>query len=172
MRKKRKNLFGKIVIILFLIMIAVGFMIPGSIDSNDGSQGYIEPRICQVDADCYLICEDSPVKVLCSQNLCVQNSCEEGNYYSFNDNPLTFELIVEENDTSVDLIGKEEDLFIKFNGNVVSLYSSGLSLGHILEKVGLVIDSESSTVYVNHEQNYAYSELVPKGGDKVRVVYE
>ena len=127
MRKKKEKLFSKIIIVLFLIMIAVGFMIPGSIDSNNDSQGYVEPRICQVDVDCYLICEDKPVKVLCSQNLCVQNTCEEGNYYSFNDNPLSFELVVEGNGTSLDLIGKDEDLFVKFSGNQVSLYSSGLS---------------------------------------------
>ncbi|MBT3814733.1 hypothetical protein HOE37_00125 [Candidatus Woesearchaeota archaeon] len=172
MRKKKEKLFSKIIIVLFLIMIAVGFMIPGSIDSNNDSQGYVEPRICQVDVDCYLICEDKPVKVLCSQNLCVQNTCEEGNYYSFNDNPLSFELVVEGNGTSLDLIGKDEDLFVKFSGNQVSLYSSGLSLGHVLEKVGMKIDSEFSMVYVNNEQNYAYSEFVPKEGDSVKIVYE
>lgn len=169
MRKKKEKLFSKIVVIVFLVMIAIGFMVPGSINSDDDSPGYVEPRICQVDADCYLICEDVPVKVLCSQNLCIQNSCSEGNYYPFNSNPLTFELVVEKDD--FDLIGKDEDLFVKFSNGVVRLYSSGLSLGHVLEKVGLSIDSSLADVFVNGEKNYAYSEFVPEEGDVVKVVY-
>ena len=69
------------------------------------------------------------------------------------------------------LIGKEEDIFVKFSGNQVKLYSSGLSLGHVLEKVNLEVDSDMAEVLVNGEKNYAYSEFVPKESDSVKVVY-
>ena len=76
MGKKDKKLFSKILLILFLLMIVLGFTLPGFLEFDEETQ-YIEPRICQNDADCYLMCEDIPVEVLCSQNLCQKNYFEQ-----------------------------------------------------------------------------------------------
>ena len=74
-------------------------------------------------------------------------------------------------DLAVQPLLNEKDIFVKLSGSSVSLFSSGLSLGQVLEKVGLKIDSDLGSVFVNGEQNYAYSEFVPEDGDKVRIVY-
>jgi len=170
MRKKRDKLFSKILLLFLTVMIVLGFTIPGFIDQ--GPEQFVEPRVCQTDAECYLMCDDVPITVICSQNLCQQNSCEEGNYYPFKAEALTFGLVVEKDGEEIELVGNEKDIFVKFSGSSVSLYSSGLSLGHVLEKLDLKIDSNLGNVFVNDEQNYAYSEYVPEEGDQVRIVYE
>jgi hypothetical protein len=169
MRKKREKLFGKILLLFLTVMIVLGFTIPGFID--DGPQKYVEPRICQVDADCYLMCDEVPVAVLCSKNMCSQNSCKEGSYYIYSENAVVFELVVEKEGEFVELVGNEKDIFVKISENSVSLFSSGLSLGHVLEKLGMEIDSNLGDVFVNGEQNYGYSEYVPEEGDKIKIVY-
>ena len=161
MRKKREKLFSKILLLFLTVMIVLGFTIPGFID--DGPQQFVEPRVCQVD--------EVPVAVLCSQNLCLQNSCGEGNYYPYSNEGITFELIVEEDGEELELISNEKDIFVKFNGDQVNLFSPGLSLGHVLEKLGMKIDSSLGDVFVNDEQNYGYSQYVPEEGDRVRIVY-
>ena len=171
MRKKKDKLFSKILLLFLTVMIVLGFTIPAFMDQ--GQDTFVEPKICLTDTDCYLMCgEDGyePVTVLCSQNLCQQNSCEENNYYPFKSEAISFSLVVEKDGVSVDLVGSDKDIFVKFNGNIVSFYSSGLSLGHALEKANL--ETDFSEIYVNGEENYAFSEFVPEEGDKVKIVYD
>ena len=64
---KDKKLFSKILLIFLMIMIAAGFTIP-MLDFEDKVYA-VEPRVCQQDSDCYLVCGDTPLKVFCSQNI-------------------------------------------------------------------------------------------------------
>jgi hypothetical protein len=163
---KDKKLFSKILLILFLIMIVLGFTLPGFLEFDDENQ-YVEPKICQTDADCYLMCDDNPIEVLCSQNLCQQNSCTEGSYYTYTEEAVTFSLEVEIDDELIDLDNQsnDKDIFVKFD-NDVKLYSS-LNINHVLEKLGL---NSKFNLFVNDEESYDYTYL-PQEGDKVMVVY-
>lgn len=187
LKGKKKNLFGKIIIVLFLVMIVLGFTIPGFID-DEPSQGQTAPRLCQTDADCYLTCDGVPTKVLCSQNICQQNSCDEFNYYQFNDEPLTFNLLIEIDGQMQELASRADskDFFVKSDQNAVQLFSKGLSLGHVLEKVNIALtpdcialesvqycrdEEKSLSLLVNGEKSYGFSDFVPEEGDEVRIVY-
>lgn len=165
-------MFSKILMLALLVMIVLGFTVPGFLELDEGSES-AEQRVCQADADCYLMCDDVPVKVLCSRNLCLQNSCSEESYYPYQDPGITFKLVVKNETDELDLVGLSDskNIFVKFSGEKVKLFSSGLSLGHVLEKAGLVIDSKLGEVFVNNEKSYEYADYVPEEGDKVEVVY-
>ena len=80
-RKKSQRVY-KIGMLVLLALIVLGFTIPGFIDpTGEDQQVNVEPRLCQSDADCYLLCDDVPEQVLCSQNMCVRNSCQEYDLY-------------------------------------------------------------------------------------------
>ncbi|HLD00861.1 MAG TPA: hypothetical protein VJC39_03895 [Candidatus Nanoarchaeia archaeon] len=186
----KTKFFSKIILILFLIMIVLGFVIPGFINSSPIQSGLNlpEPRLCQSDADCYLSCDDSPVSVLCSNNLCLQNSCEEQSYYLYNLNPLTFSLAVEAEGTVLDLASRANtnDYFIQFSGMQVKVFTDGLFLNHILEKVNLKLAgaclSVDNTQYcngdqgqlkltINGEDSAQLGDYLPKEGDKLELKY-
>jgi len=186
MRKKRKKQFSKILVLAILILVAVGFMLPGFLPDSQ-PQIYVEPRLCQNDADCYLLCEDKPVEALCSQNLCVMNACEEGNFYSY-ENPYSFTLAVNLSREKLNLaeLADTKDLFVKFSENQVSLFSSGLSLAHIFEKVNINFeyscilvnttqycpqDDSGLQMFVNGERSYQYENYVPEAGDIIQLNY-
>ncbi len=161
-------------IIVLLVLVVIGFTLPAALErGGGGSQTKVEPRYCKTDSECYLICEDKPVEILCTKNLCVQNACNEANYYAFNSSALNFELIVANKTGTIDLGQKSnsQDRFVKFSGKNVLVYSSGITLGQVLEKLDLKIDPTLGNLSVNNEQNYAFSEYIPVEGDKVEVIY-
>ena len=162
---KDKKLLSKIMLIFFMLMIAAGFTIPVLDFGNE--QQVVEPRICQADADCYLICEDNPVKVLCSQNLCQQNACTESSYYPFKESPISFKLRVE--NTPTVLFTTLDDVFVIYDGVNAQFYSTGMSLGNLFERMVLI--NQEYEMFVNGEQSYSFANYVPEEGDEIRVVY-
>jgi len=185
-----EKLLSKIGMIILLILIVLGFTVPSFIDSGDNNIVNTEQRLCQTDSDCYLLCNDTPIEVLCTNNLCQQNDCKEQAYYPY-ENTLTFNLNIQVENEEMDLLNRSNsrDLFIKFNGengNIVRVFSSGLSLNQVLEKLNLAIDSEcliteneqyctlaekKLVVNLNEEQIYNYDNYVPKEGDKLEIIY-
>ncbi len=193
-KEERRILIRKIVIITFLVMIVIGFTVPGILDFGDEQQ-YVPPRMCQNDADCYLECDGQPVATLCSQNLCSQNSCEEKAFYLYNATPLLFTLGVKINGKTLNLANRSNanDFFVKFSempgtGQKVeqaAVYASNLALKEVLEKArvqmsGLCVitnqsyctnEKEQLQMFVNGNASYSFGEYVPQAGDKVEVVY-
>lgn len=188
---KSKKLFSKIVMIAFLLMVVIGFTIPlfnlGG-DSPDKTPTYLEPRLCQADPDCYLICDDQPMKVLCLQNLCQINSCREYNLYPYRAEPLKFDLSIEVEGEVLDLslYSNLLDFFTSFEEDKVEVFTTGLSLGRVLEKAGVSLEGGCLTVggkqscpseekelklRLNGEEFYDYNYYVPKEGDLVEIVY-
>jgi hypothetical protein len=162
---KDKKLFSKILLILLMIMIAAGFTIP-MLDFED--QVYaVEPRICQLDSDCYLVCEDSPLKVLCSQNMCAQNDCNENPYYPFYDESVEFSFKVI--DSSEVLLLSYDDIFINFNTEKVKFFSRGMSLNHLYERIGL--NDLNYLLYINGEERFVGADYVPEQGDEILLDY-
>lgn len=175
--------------LLFLAMIVIGFTIPGIIQFGDEDQQFVEPRICQADADCYLMCNDFPTKVLCSQNLCQQNSCNEKTYFDFNETPKNIRLTVEISGQKLDLENRSNsaDLFVKIDaqGNL-RVFSRNMPLSAILEKFRLKLDAQCLNtgddqycqnegkkleLFVNDKQSYAYGSYLPEEGDLIKIVY-
>lgn len=189
-KEERRILIRKIVIITFLVMVVIGFTVPGILDFGDEQQ-YVPPRMCQNDADCYLECDGQPVAALCSQNLCAQNSCKEQAFYPYNTTPLLFTLGVKINDKTLNLANRSNanDFFVKFSGmpgeEQVSVYASNLALKEVLEKArvqmsGLCVitnqsyctnEKEQLQMFVNGNASYSFGEYVPQEGDKVEVLY-
>ncbi len=186
---KHKKLFSKVVMITFLLMIVIGFIVPlfnlGRNTTNQPKQA--EARLCQSDADCYLICDDVPLTVLCTQNLCQQNSCEEGSLFPYQEQPVTFTLEITIQGETLDLASRQDgkNLFAVFDDDMVRVYSS-LVLPLVLEKVGIAMNSlciqvdgqqyctkegKEMKVLVNGEEELAAQYYYPKEGDKVEIVY-
>ncbi|MBT4936187.1 hypothetical protein HOL21_00930 [Candidatus Woesearchaeota archaeon] len=188
-RKKSQRVY-KIGMLVLLALIVLGFTIPGFIDpTGEDQQVNVEPRLCQSDADCYLLCDDVPEQVLCSQNMCVRNSCQEYDLYPYNLDAIQFSLAVFIDSDQIDITKNmnDQDSFITFDGTTVSVFSAGISLGHILEKVDVAFDSEcifvnsenycrsndaEVSLFVNNEPSFEFASYVPENGDVVRVVYE
>lgn len=187
---KREKLLSKIVMILFMLLIVVGFTVPlFSLSGDDnGIPSYVEPRLCQADPDCYLVCDNTPMKVLCLQNMCQINSCEEYNLYPYQEEAVSFYLSIEVDNEMIDLSlhSNSLDLFTKFIGDKVEVYTSGLSLGHILEKVDISVNGQCLTVSgeeycsgdgkelslsLNGEEFYDVDYYVPQEGDLVEIEY-
>ena len=162
---KDKKLFSKILLILLMVMIAAGFTIP-MLDFED--QVYaVEPRICQLDSDCYLICEDAPLKIFCSQNMCTQNDCNENPYYPFYDQPIEFQFkIIDSPET---LLLSYDDIFINFNKEKVKFFSHGMSLGQLYERIGL--KDLNYKLYINGEERFVGVDYVPEDSDEILVDY-
>jgi hypothetical protein len=162
---KDKKLFSKILLTFLMVVIAAGFTIP-MLDFED--QAYaIEPRICQQDSDCYLICEDTPLKVFCSQNMCTQNDCNENPYYPFYEEPIEFSFKVV--DSPETLLLSYDDIFINFNVEKVKFFSRGISLGQFYEKIGL--RNLEYKIYINGEERFIGVDYVPEQDDEILVDY-
>jgi len=131
---------------VLLILIIIGFTIPGILNSEEEQS--ISPRVCQTDADCYLVCKNQPVAVLCSQNLCQQNSCDQKNEYNYTQTATSIKLIIDINNQKLNLNNRsnKNNFFITFYDDKVDLYSRTLSLNQILEKINLRIDSQCLTI--------------------------
>ncbi len=187
MREKEKKT-GKWVVIVFLVMLVIGFTVPGFLNFGDEGQQYIAPRICQTDADCYLMCDDKPVEVLCSQNLCQQNGCSEKTYLSFNETPKNIQLTVEINGQRLDLVNRSisANLFVKIDGDNLQAFSQSLSLNKILEKFKLNLDAQCLNtvdnqycqkadkkleVFVNNKPSFAFGNYLPENGNQIKIVY-
>lgn len=179
---KTEKLLSKVVMIAFLVLLVLGFTLPGVINfSNPESTEKAEPRLCSSDADCYLICDNEPVAVLCSQNLCLQNSCEENSYYPYDANPITFTILVQ--NVSLEERSNSQDFFVKFNGNTVQLFTARLVLYQVLEKARLILDTQclafdgkqycgdEISMVVNGENSTLYGNYAPEKGDVVEIKY-
>ncbi len=177
-----EKLFSKVMMIAFLVMLIIGFTVPAFLQSDNGKPA-AEQRICQTDTECYLMCEDVPVPVLCSGNLCVQNSCEEKALYPFQQNPLAFSFDVEINGSAVNLTSNPNNFFVKFNP--LEVFSTGVSLNQILDKAGMKLDGlclqtpqgkycndkeKEVQVWVNGNRTYNYN-YVPLQGDTIKIVF-
>lgn len=180
---------GKWVVIIFLVMLVIGFTVPGFLNFGDEGQQYLEPRICKTDADCYLMCKDKPLAILCSQNLCQQNGCSEKTYLSFNETPNNIQLVVEINGQKLDLKNRSNsaDMFVKLDGQeVLQVFSQNLPLSTILEKFKLKIDAQCLNtgdnqycqktdqkleVFVNDKPSFAFGNYLPEEGDKIKIIY-
>lgn len=174
-------MFGKAVMIVFLVLLVLGFVIPGVINYGPADAAAVEPRLCSSDADCYLFCDDVPEPVLCSENLCARNSCDEAVYYGYNPVPATFILQLE-NITLKDR-SNPRDLFVKFENENVQLFSSRLLLYQILEKAGIIYDAECLAVdgkkfcgeklniELNGNNSTLYRNYAPKEGDLIKIIY-
>lgn len=186
---KDKKLFSKIFILAILFLMVIGFSVPlfnlGGNNSNQPQQA--EPRLCQSDSDCYLVCDDKPLTILCSQNLCLQNDCNEYALYPFQETPVTFNLKIEVDTTELDLATRTDpkDLMIKF-GKDVQLFSWGMPLVFILEKVDMTLNENCLTVgtqayctndngklqfLLNGNETLPNPQYYPKEGDEIEIRY-
>lgn len=175
--------------IAILVMIVIGFTIPGFLQLGSSPQDQaVEPRLCTTDSECYLVCDDVPRKVLCLSNLCAQNSCGEQSLYEFKEQPLSFEveLNVEGKDMVLGNRSRSADLFVNFDKNRVNAFALGLNLNQILEKAGSSLDSncvklapstycrgegKNLTMQVNGVQTYSYGDYVPQQDDKIEITF-
>jgi hypothetical protein len=153
-----KKILSQAFMFLFLLMIILGFTV--HLD-NDNSGNYVEPRICQYDADCYLNCQEEIVPVLCYKNLCQLNSCEQHNYYPYNQESLTFTL------KGINLTSNPKNIFVKFEGEGVKVHSTGISLDIIMEKQNI---NQIKQMFVNGNESYAYFNYIPEQGDIIEII--
>ncbi len=177
---KTEKLFSKIVMIIFLVMLVLGFVIPAVLN-NSSSDSVVEPRMCTTDADCYLFCEDQPVNVLCLQNLCLVNSCEEKSYYEYNQNPVSFTINIQ--NITLEERSNGRNIFVTFSGNKVQSFSQKLPLYYLLEKADIILDTQCLTfdkkqycssdllMKVNGTASTAFGNYIPKEGDVIELSY-
>ena len=178
---KREKLFSKVIIIAFLVLLVLGFVVPGILNNSSSDSTAVEPRICSSDADCYLLCDQEPVTVLCLQNQCLINSCQENSYYQYNAAPLSFTLNIK--NVTLEKRSSDKDIFVKFKGNLVQVFTSKFSLYHILEKALIIFDTQCLTfddnqhcskdlhMSVNGNNSTAFRNYIPQEGDKIEVSY-
>lgn len=177
---KTEKLFSKIIIIIFLVMLVLGFVVPAVLNNSSPDPG-AEPRMCTTDADCYLFCEDKPLNVLCLQNLCLTNSCEEKSYYEYSQDPVSFMINIK--NVTLEERSDEKDIFVTFKGNQVKSFSSKLPLYYILEKADIILDTQCLTfdkkqycssdllMTVNGATSTAFGNYIPQEGDVVELGY-
>ncbi len=187
--KKRKTNLSKILMYIILIMVALGFTIPGFLEL--GKEEEPQVRICQADADCYLMCEEKPFAVLCYHNLCQQNSCQEESLFPYQaaQNTAQLEILIE--DEQLDLKEQFEKLnlnnfFVEFKEDSFTAFAPNLTLTHVLDKLRIKIDSQCLTLeeenycqtkehrlemFINDNQSYAYGEYEIKNKDQIKIIY-
>ena len=192
MRQKQKQKIKQVGMIILLVLITLGFTVPGFLHSQnaDSYQGNVQTdsRLCQSDTDCYLMCDDIPQEVLCTQNLCLRNSCDEISLYPKLSTPVSFQLSVEVNSQELDLQNRynQNNFLVSFANGFVNVHKSGLSLRHIIDKVNLRLTNECLydggasycsdaeyvvELFVNNEKSFVYENYKPKEGDVVKIAY-
>ncbi|MFH1682552.1 MAG: hypothetical protein ABIA37_02030 [Candidatus Woesearchaeota archaeon] len=183
--KKKEKLFGKVILWIMLIMIAVGFTIPTFFNDEEQQQN-LPPRICQDDADCYLVCDEQPKAALCYQNLCQQNSCQEDSLYQTTSITATLKIVVE--GETIDLKEQSEQLnnfFVQFEKDSFTSLAP-LNLNQILDKLTMKLDSQCLKInnkdycqeniddlqlLVNGERSYAYGNHFLENNDEIEIIY-
>lgn len=166
-----KKRVTQVLTIIFLVLVVVGFTIPGFLNLGE-DQEYIEPRICQNDAQCYLMCgenQNEPVAVPCSQNLCLQNDCNEQSIYPYQLNPITFQLTV--SNLSLEKLSNPSNIYVVFKGQEVKVFTAGFSLAQILEKINFDFSTKVINVSINGEESSYYPGYIPKEEDKIILTY-
>jgi len=169
MKQQRKQLLSKILLLALTIMIVIGFTLPTFLNNEPQTQ-QAERRICQTDSDCYLMCgeeQNQPVSVICTENLCQQNSCEEWTPYPYQAEPVAFELKIE--NLNLKNSSQAKDLFVKFEGSQVKVFTAGLSLERILEKLDYTFVGEQLELNINGDTSSYYGGYVPQQGDKIEI---
>lgn len=168
---KSKQKITQVLMIIFLFLIVVGFTIPGFLNFGE-DQAYIEPRICQNDAQCYLMCgenQNEPVAVPCSQNLCLRNDCNEPSFYSYQLEPIMFQLTV--SNLSLEKLSNPSNIYVVFKGQEVKVFTAGFSLAQILERINVDFSEKVMNVSINGDVSAYYSGYIPKEGDKIILTY-
>lgn len=166
-----KKRVTQVLTIIFLVLVVVGFTIPGFLNLEE-DQEYIEPRICQNDAECYLMCgenQNEPVAVPCSQNLCLKNDCNEPSFYPYQLEPITFQLTA--SNLSLEKLSNPSNIYVVFKGQEVKVFTAGFSLAQILEKVNFDFSEKVMNVSINGDVSAYYSGYIPKEGDKIILTY-
>jgi len=169
MKQQQKQLLSKILLLALIIMIVIGFTLPTFLNNEPQTQ-QAKRRICQTDSDCYLMCgeeKNQPVSVICTENLCQQNSCEEWTPYPYQAEPVTFELKIE--NLSLKNSSQAKDLFVKFEGSQVKVFTAGLSLERILEKLDYTFVGEQLELNINGDISSYYGGYVPQQDDKIEI---
>jgi len=191
MKKRKKTNFYKILMYAILIMVAVGFTIPGFLDWDEEQQTP-QLRICQSDADCYLMCNEQPLAVLCHQNICQQNSCQEESLFPYRASPLlTTQLEISINGRKLNLKEQFEKLnlnnfFIQFQEDSFTAFTSNLTLSQVLDKLRIKLDAQCLTIeqenhcqnkkhqlniFINDESSYSYEDYKIKNNDQIKITY-
>lgn len=177
---KTEKLLSKVIMIAFLAMLVLGFVVPAILNNSSSGSG-VEPRMCTTDADCYLLCEDKPVNVLCLQNLCLVNSCEEKSYYEYSQDPVLFTINIE--NVTLEERGNDRNVFVKLEGNKVQSFASKLPLYYTLEKANIILDTQCLTfdkkqycssdlqMKVNGNESTAFGNYIPQEGDVIEITY-
>ena len=184
----QENRWKKPLMIAFLIMVVLGFSVPLF---NLGGNGNTPPqnsppRLCQSDADCYLTCGQIALTILCSQNLCVQNSCDELGLFPYLQPSKYLALEVVINGTGIPLENKNAaDLFVRFSNGIVEGHGA-LPLSAIVEKAGVLLQDQCITISgkqycssadaklnitVNGQNTYLFGQYVPQESDEIMIAY-
>ncbi len=187
--KKRNESLRKAGMLIFLVLIVIGFSVPLFLSPLDQSTApIIEPRVCQDDADCYLTCDSGVVASLCFQNLCMQNACDESSPFPYQQEPSIITLSVMINGQKLPLAvqSSSQDIFVQFEGDAVKLYSDRLSLSQILEKAGIIArypclissgisycvdNTHKLQFHINGVESFQYENYLPDTGDAIRIEY-
>ncbi len=167
-----KKRVTQVLMIVFLFLVVVGFTIPGFLNFGENNNKLVEPRICQSDADCYLMCgedQNEPVAVPCSQNLCLKNDCGEHSFYLYQSEPITFQLTVA--NLSLEKLSNPSNVYVVFKDNQVKVFTGGFSLAQILERINFDFNKKVMNVSINGEVSAYYPSYVPEEGDKIILTY-
>ncbi|MBS3139917.1 hypothetical protein J4479_02845 [Candidatus Woesearchaeota archaeon] len=189
---KTEKLFSKVMMIIFLALIVLGFTIPGFINNSapalNQASNSVEPRLCKTDADCYLTCDNQPLRALCWQNLCQQNECGPS-YFEYDVEPaVEFKLEVEtKNKIILTERTNSQNFFVEFlDGDRVKTHSPRLSLEMILGKAGIIladnclrIDAQTYcsdaerllSILINGQDVADPGSYIPNNGDEIKIGY-
>ncbi len=191
MASKSKITLRQVIVIIFLALIVIGFTAPLILYSIDdpfsNAPTLVEPRLCKSDADCFLTCETGPLQVICLQNYCMQNSCDEFNPYAYTTQPVDFTLSATLTGQPVTWAMTPGDSFVQVNGDTVSVFTTDLTVRDVAGKLGLyfvdggclkyngkdycAIDGANLSITINGNITQT-EQYVPVFGDDVEIVYE
>lgn len=183
-RKKEKSSFYKIIVYLLLILIAIGFTVPTFFDSDEEEN--VQKRICRYDSDCYLTCENTPSAVMCYNNFCQRDSCNQKSIFPYLAHNIKAELKIKIAGEKVNLtyLVNPNNFFIQFKEDSFTLFAPNLTINHVLDKLGMKLisnclqtkektycsDNNNQLIFKVNNQT-AYSEQIVKEGDKIIINY-